>query len=30
LRRIGSAMGLTPDDYLRSQARYRERLSLLK
>jgi uncharacterized tellurite resistance protein B-like protein len=30
LRRIASAMGLTSDDYLRSQARHRERLSVLK
>jgi uncharacterized tellurite resistance protein B-like protein len=30
LRRTAAAMGLTPDDYLGSQARYRERLSVLK
>ena len=30
LRRTAAAMGLTPDDYLASQARYRDRLSLLK
>ena len=30
LRRTASAMGLSPDDYLASQARHRERLSVLK
>jgi uncharacterized tellurite resistance protein B-like protein len=30
LRRTAAAMGLTPDDYLRSQTRYRDRLSVLK
>ncbi len=30
LRRTASAMGLSADDYLRAQARYRDRLSLLK
>jgi uncharacterized tellurite resistance protein B-like protein len=30
LRRTASAMGLTPDDYLKSQTRHRERLNVLK
>jgi len=30
LRRTTTAMGLTPDDYLASQSRHRERLSVLK
>lgn len=30
LRRTASAMGLTPDDYLASQSRHRDRLSVLK
>jgi hypothetical protein len=30
LRRTASALGLSPDDYLASQQRHRERLALLK
>jgi uncharacterized tellurite resistance protein B-like protein len=30
LRRTATAMGLTPDDYLASQSRHRDRLSVLK
>jgi uncharacterized tellurite resistance protein B-like protein len=30
LRRTATAMGLTPDDYLASKRRHRDRLSVLK